>query len=292
MRAFIDSRQLAEHTLVRIALPPQETPPSETARLVADPEEPIAFGSTVEELVPPADATSGLRPLRVPSGPGIVLAIALTSMAAAVIWRPQFQTIRDALAAIPRMPSMVWIVAGAIALAGLVFVPLELMAIAAGVLLDIPRGSVVTLLGALVGAAMGYGVGRAIGPSRPPRWMSRRSYRSARQLGARGVMGVLVLRLASVATSGSTHLLSGAGRVPFATYMTGTLLAFVPAIVTLTGLGALLRRTLLDPTTSNVLLTIGAVILITAAGAVLRTLLLIRQFASSVSRQRARAEFG
>jgi uncharacterized membrane protein YdjX (TVP38/TMEM64 family) len=292
MRAFIDSRQLAEHTLVRIALPPQETPPSETARLVADPEEPIAFGSTVEELVPPADATSGLRPLRVPSGPGIVLAIALTSMAAAVIWRPQFQTIRDALAAIPRMPSMVWIVAGAIALAGLVFVPLELMAIAAGVLLDIPRGSVVTLLGALVGAAMGYGVGRAIGPSRPPRWMSRRSYRSARQLGARGVMGVLVLRLASVATSGSIHLLSGAGRVPFATYMTGTLLAFVPAIVTLTGLGALLRRTLLDPTTSNVLLTIGAVILITAAGAVLRTLLLIRQFASSVSRQRARAEFG
>jgi uncharacterized membrane protein YdjX (TVP38/TMEM64 family) len=292
MRAFIDSRQLAEHTLVRIALPPQETPPSETARLVADPEEPIAFGSTVEELVPPADATSGLRPLRVPSGPGIVLAIALTSMAAAVIWRPQFQTIRDALAAIPRMPSMVWIVAGAIALAGLVFVPLELMAIAAGVLLDIPRGSVVTLLGALVGAAMGYGVGRAIGPSRLPRWMSRRSYRSARQLGARGVMGVLVLRLASVATSGSTHLLSGAGRVPFATYMTGTLLAFVPAIVTLTGLGALLRRTLLDPTTSNVLLTIGAVILITAAGAVLRTLLLIRQFASSVSRQRARAEFG
>ena len=33
--------------------------------------------------------------------------------------------------------------------------------------------------------------------SRPARWMSRRSYRSVRQLGARGVVGVIVLRLAA-----------------------------------------------------------------------------------------------
>jgi hypothetical protein len=39
-------------------------------------------------------------------------------------------------------------------------------------------------------------------------------------------------------------------------------------------------------------LTIVAAILLTAAAAILRTLLLIRQFAPSVSRQRARAEFG
>jgi uncharacterized membrane protein YdjX (TVP38/TMEM64 family) len=103
---------------------------------------------------------------------------------------------------------------------------------------------------------------------------------------------VLVLRLASVATSGSIHLLCGAGRVHFSTFMAGTLLAFVPASAALAGLGALLRQTILDPVTSNVLLTIGGAILLTATAAVLRTLLLIRQFAPSVSRQRARAEFG
>jgi uncharacterized membrane protein YdjX (TVP38/TMEM64 family) len=105
-------------------------------------------------------------------------------------------------------------------------------------------------------------------------------------------MGVLVLRLASVATSGSINLLCGAGRIPFATYMTGTVLAFVPAVAALAGLGALLRWTVLDPTMSHGLITIGAAVLLTALAAILRTLLLIRQFAPSVSDHRARAEFG
>src|SRR6185503_12730773 len=224
--------------------------------------------------------------------PIAVLAIALASLSSAVIWRPEFRTIREMLIALPHMPSMPWTIAGAIAVAGLVFVPLELMAIAAGVVLGAPRGAAAALLGALAGAALGYVLGRRIGPAGLPRWMSRRSYRSARQLGARGVMGVLVLRLASVATSGSIHLVCGAGRVPFGTFMTGTLLAFVPAIAALAGLGALLRQTLLDPTLSHAVMTAGAAILLTALVAALRTLLLIRQFAPSVSSHRARAEFG
>jgi phosphatidylserine/phosphatidylglycerophosphate/cardiolipin synthase-like enzyme/uncharacterized membrane protein YdjX (TVP38/TMEM64 family) len=293
LRAFIDSRQLEDHTLVRIQLPPEEeTTASEAARLVADPEEPIAFGSTVEQLVPPADATSGLHPLPIPTGRTIVLTVALACLFSAVIWRPEFRTIQEALAGTPSIPSIAWISTGAIAVVGLVFVPLELLAIAAGVLLDVPRGVVVALCGSMLVAAIGYFVGRAIGPARLPRWISRRSYRSARQLGARGVMGVLVLRLASVATSASIDLLCGAGRVPFAVYVTATLLAFIPAAAVLGGLGALLRRTVLEPTTSNVLMTIGAALLLTVAAAVLRTLLLIRQFAPSVSHQRARAEFG
>ena len=36
---------------------------SEALRAVADPEEPMAFGPSVAELVPPADATNGLRPI-------------------------------------------------------------------------------------------------------------------------------------------------------------------------------------------------------------------------------------
>ena len=290
---FIDSRQLAEHTLARIEIPPEEeAAASEAARALADPEEPLAFGSTVEELVPPADATNGLRPIPFPTIPIAVLAIAVASLSSAVIWRPEFRTIQELLAAAPGMQSIAWTIAGVIAIAGLIFVPLELMAIAAGLILDGPRGAVAALLGALVGAVLGYVLGRQIGPARLQRWMSRRSYRSARQLGAHGVIGVLVLRLASVATSGSIHLLCGAGRVPVSTFLTGTLLAFVPAIAALAGLGALLRHTRLNPTTWNVVLTIGAAVLVTAGAAILRTLLLIRQFAPSVSRQRARAEFG
>ncbi len=195
LRAFIDSRQLAERTLARIEIPPEEeVASSEAARLLADPGEPIAFGTTVEELLPPADATNGLRPVPFPTIPIAVLAIALAALSSAVIWRPEFRTIQEMLAAFPGMPSIAWVIASAIAIAGVVFVPLELMAIGAGVILDGPRAAVATLLGSLVGAALGYVVGRQIGPARLPRWMSRRAYRSARQLGARGVIGVLVLR--------------------------------------------------------------------------------------------------
>lgn len=292
LRDFIDSRQHDEHTLVRIELPPEDSAPSEAARNVADPEEPMAFGSAMEELVPPADATNGLRPVRIPTIPIIVLAIASASLWSALIWRPEFRTIQHVLEAIPRTSSATWIIAGVIAVSGLVFIPLELLAIAAGALLDVPRGAFVALLGSVLGAAVGYAIGGAIGVEGLPRWMSRRSHRSARQLGARGVLGVMALRFASVASSGSIHLLCGAGRVPFATFMTGTLLAFVPGIAALSFLGGLLRQTILEPTTSHVLITIGAVVLLTACTAVLRTLLLIRQFAPSVSRQRARAEFG
>jgi phospholipase D1/2 len=293
IRAFIDSHQRAEHTLVPIQLPPNdETVVSEAARVIADPEEPIAFGSTVEELVPPADATNGLRPLPLPTGRTIVLAIALACLSSAVIWRQEFQTIQDALIAVSSTPAIAWIATAAIAVAALAFVPVELLAIAAGLLLDVSRGAAVALLGSLISAAVGYAVGRAIGPIRLPRWMSRRSYRSARQLGARGVRGVIALRLASVATSGAIHLLCGAGRVPLAIYMFGTLIAFVPAITILAGLGALLRQTILEPTVPHVLTTVGAAIVLTAAAAILRTLLLIRQFAPSVSNQRTRAEFG
>lgn len=294
LRAFIDSRQLAERTLVRIDIPPpeEETEPSDTARLIADPEEPIAFGPAVEELVPPADATSGLRPLPFPAIPLLVLALAVASLWSAVMWRPEFRSIQALLTALPEMPSMTWTIVGAIAVAGLAFVPLEFMAIAAGTLLGGYRGGVATLLGSLIGAALGYAWGRRIGAAGLPRWMSRRSYRSARQLGAKGIIGVLALRLASVATSGSIHLVCGAGRVPFFTFMAGTLLAFVPATAVLAGLGALLRQTILEPSTRHVLFTIGGAILVTAAAAILRTLLLIRQFAPSVSGQRARAEFG
>ena len=292
LRAFIDSRQHEEHTLVRIELPAEEAAPSEAARNIADPEEPMTFDPAVAELVPPADATNGLRPVPIPTVPMVVLAIAFASLSSAIIWRPEFHTIQRALEAIPRTTAAAWIVAAVIAVAGLVFIPLELLAIAAGALLDVPRGSFVALLGSLLGAAIGYAIGLAIGVTGLPRWMSRRSYRSARQLGARGVMGVTALRLASVATSGSIHLLCGAGRVPFATFMTGTLLAFVPGVAALSVLGSLLRRTILEPTTAHVLITIGAVVLLAAGAAVLRTLLLIRQFAPSVSNQRARAEFG
>jgi uncharacterized membrane protein YdjX (TVP38/TMEM64 family) len=101
-----------------------------------------------------------------------------------------------------------------------------------------------------------------------------------------------VLRLASGASAGSIHLLCGAGRVSFPTYMAATAIALVPAMFALAGLGALLRYTLMDPTISNLLLTAGAALFLVVLAALVRTLLLFRRFAPTLAGQRARAEFG
>jgi len=105
-------------------------------------------------------------------------------------------------------------------------------------------------------------------------------------------MGVIVLRLASVASAGSIHLICGAGRVPFASYMAGTAIGLAPSIVALAGLGGLLRRTFLNPSVSNGLMTIGVAVILFAMASGLRAFLLVRQFAPAVSRHSGQAEFG
>jgi uncharacterized membrane protein YdjX (TVP38/TMEM64 family) len=242
-------------------------------------------------MVPPVDATGGSTPLRLWILPAIALLATLVT-SAAINTRPEFQALRDALQGTASLPSALWIGTTAFVMAGLLLVPLELLTIAAALAFGAVRGGLVAAIGSLALAVTGYVVGRAIGASGVAQWVSRRSYRSVRQLGARDVIGVLVLRLSSVASAGAVHLLCGAGRVPFTAYMAGTIIAMVPAIVALSAVGSVFRDGLLDPSTSNALATITlAVLLIVLAGAV-RTLLLIRQFAPSVAIHRDRAEFG
>jgi uncharacterized membrane protein YdjX (TVP38/TMEM64 family) len=280
--ALIDAHASADRTLVRIEVSQQAPAASAVLQAAADPDEPVAFGSSVESLIPAVDATNVRSPLRLWILPGVVLVAA-----AAVAWGSS-----HSLGSIPTAPSSLWIGIGAFVAAGLLLVPLELLAIAAGVFFGALRGGLIALVGSFVAAIVGYVAGRAIGAEGLTRWISRRSFRSVRQLSARGIAGVAALRLASVASAGSIHLLCGAGRVPFAIFMAGTIISLVPAIGVLSGVGGLLRETLLNPSLSNAFATIGAAVLLVALISVLRTFLLIRQFASVVSGHRGRAEFG
>jgi phosphatidylserine/phosphatidylglycerophosphate/cardiolipin synthase-like enzyme/uncharacterized membrane protein YdjX (TVP38/TMEM64 family) len=291
LRALVDAREGAEHTLLRIEVPEETESPSAAVREAADPDEPIRFGSTVTHLVPPADAANGLRPFRIPI-PSIVLMAAVASSSAVLVIRSEVQVVQEALIAIPRLPGIFWTGIGTFILGNLVLIPLELMVIAMGVLFGALHGGVIALIGSLAAAAIGYVAGRTLGASGVVRWMSWRSYRSARQLGAQGVIGVVMLRLASVASAQSIHLLCGAGRVSFATYMAGTAIGLIPMLAALTMLGGLLRRTLLYPSLSNGFIATGTAVFLVCIAAALRTLLLARQFAPSVASHRNRAEFG
>ena len=181
---------------------------------------------------------------------------------------------------------------GFVLVTNVMLVPPSLVAASAGLLLGSIRGAVVALLTSLVIAAIGYAAGRTMESNTLQRWLTRRSYRSARQLGAHGLTGVIVLRLASVASAGAIHLLCGAARLPFSTFTIGTTIGLAPTTFALAYLGALLRRALMDPTPSNVLMVIGLALLFMGVAAAIRTALLIRRFAPLVRSHRTRAEFG
>jgi uncharacterized membrane protein YdjX (TVP38/TMEM64 family) len=282
MGGFIDTRQTADHTLVRLDLSQEIGSPPAVLHAAADPDEPAAFGSAVETLVPAFDATSAHNPLRLWILPVVTLAAAL-----AIAFRSSHTL--DSMAI---TPSSLWVGAALFVVAGLLLVPLELLAVVAGVCFGALRGGVVAMIGSLAAAVIGYAAGRMIGAEGLTRWISRQSYRSVRQVSARGAGGVAALRLSSIASAGSIHLLCGAGRVPFVSYLAGTIIGSIPVVAALCWLGGLLRQTLLYPSPSTGLATVGAAVLLFVLVSVLRTLLLIRQFAPAVSSQRDRSEFG
>jgi phosphatidylserine/phosphatidylglycerophosphate/cardiolipin synthase-like enzyme/uncharacterized membrane protein YdjX (TVP38/TMEM64 family) len=295
LRAFVDAQAHGEHTLLRIELPADpEPPPSEALRAVADPDAPAGLGTSAESAIPSVEASNAPSALRIWILPGVVLAAAalVAWTTSASVRQPELQAVQRFLSGLPGQTWSVWIGVAVFVAAGLVLVPLELLSIAAGVLLGGIRGGLVAAIGSFAAATAGYLAGRAIGLAGLRQWMSRRAYRSGRQLGAQGVGGVIVLRLSSVASAGSVHLLCGAARTPFAAYLAGTVIGLAPSVAALSWLGAWLRRTVLDPSIWNGLISIGAGVLVLGLAAALRAFLLIRQFAPSMSSHRDRAEFG
>jgi uncharacterized membrane protein YdjX (TVP38/TMEM64 family) len=70
------------------------------------------------------------------------------------------------------------------------------------------------------------------------------------------------MRLLSISTPTTIHLLSGAARVPLREYWTGTGIGFAPKVLVLAVLGGMLRRVVLDPGPIAVLVTAGICLLL------------------------------
>lgn len=290
MRALIDQRQDHDRTLRPLTVSDASEPPAEALRVVADPGEPIQFAPALGALVPPLDVRSSPGVLR------LSLPAVATAVAVAVLVRrlapADAPSVAELLSDVSASPSalaagVVLFVAGQFLL-----LPLELLAVGAGVVYGGLHGAAVALAGSWIASVLGYGVGRTLGASRVGRLVSRRSARAVRQLATHGRTGIALLRLTPMAGAAAVHLIGGAGRTPFGAYLTGSMLGLTPVAVSLALLGSLVRRALLAPSVAHWAMAGGAALLLAGAAGVLRTVLLLRQFAPSVARQRQRAEFG
>jgi uncharacterized membrane protein YdjX (TVP38/TMEM64 family) len=298
LRQVIDDRQRRDRTLALFDLTAPTTQPEDslqdTVQDVVDPEEPISFGADVDRLLPVPDGVAEGTPLRIWISPAVAI------LGAAIVAWGSFRSVDGSVlltlqavieAARNTSPANAWMMI-AFLVAGLALVPLELVLVVTGLLFGAGHGALIAAGGSLALAIAGYMGGRLLGPVAVGRWVSRKSFRSIRQVGASGVGGVAMLRLAGVASAGAVHLLCGAGRVPFGAYLAGTAIGLVPAIVALSGLGALLGNTVIAPTVANAVTTVLAALGVFGCALALRAFLLVRHFAPAMSRHRARAEFG
>lgn len=291
LRSLVDARATVDRTLVPIetTMAGEEIDPS--VRALVDPDGPLTAG--VAEFLPRVDILERRVPLRLWIWPGLALTGALL-----VAWHSVtphgswYLTLQHTVAGIRASPISEIVVLTGFLVGGLALVPLELAVVGTGFLLGAERGVATAVAGSVLMAALGYVAGRFIGPARIRRWVTSNAYRSVQQLGARGVTGMMTLRLSGIASAGAVHLLSGASRLRPVTYAAGTAIGLLPSVVALALLGALAGNTLLDPSVTRAFVTMASALGLLAGGLLFRTALLIRHFEPVVERERRRMAFG
>ncbi len=295
LRSAIDGFAGREHTLEPIEICVEEKPDlAELVRQTADPKEPMLVTRTVDSLLPEIDTSSEFARVAM-----MVLPLCVAGAAWVALGRTDhpFATfghggLHALLSNAPHSPDFVmWSLVLSIA-GGLFFVPLEVSTLLAVVLLGPFLGGALALTSALLAALIGYACGRALGPPRVVPLIGRRAYRAWRELPGRGATSVAVLRLVSVFSAASIHLLCGAARLPVRAYVIGTAAAFVPVVLVLSLLGGLLRHAIREPGPWSATITIAAAVLFAAVVLRVRRNLLIKRLHAVQAEQEARALFG
>jgi phosphatidylserine/phosphatidylglycerophosphate/cardiolipin synthase-like enzyme/uncharacterized membrane protein YdjX (TVP38/TMEM64 family) len=200
---------------------------------VLDPETPLDPDLLVADLVPHPEARSGARARM------IGLAAAVLALAAlALAWRltPLREVVHlDALVAygeaLQAQPLAPLAVVGAYVVGGLAMVPLTLLIAVTAVVFGPLLGLCYAFAGTLASAACGCAIGRVLGRETVRRLAGQRVNALSQQLGRRGLVAMLLVRLVPVAPFTIVNIVAGATHIRWRDYLVGTFLGVTPGIV-------------------------------------------------------------
>jgi uncharacterized membrane protein YdjX (TVP38/TMEM64 family) len=201
-----------------------------------DPERPIKPDELVAQLVP-KDARKPVPKRLIGLG---ALAILLALLAIAWRWTPLSEWVNLAslvafargLEALPFAPIAV---VASYVIAGLLMVPVMLLIAVTGIVFGPVVGAMYAIAGALLSAAVTYGIGLWLGRETVRRLVGSRINRLSRRIAKRGILAMLVVRLLPVAPFTVVNIVAGASHISFRDYMIGTLLGITPgAVITVT----------------------------------------------------------
>jgi phosphatidylserine/phosphatidylglycerophosphate/cardiolipin synthase-like enzyme/uncharacterized membrane protein YdjX (TVP38/TMEM64 family) len=249
-----------------------------------DPERPVDADQLAAQLVP--RRTQPLAARRVLTGALLVAIVA--ALSAAWRWSPLGEWVSlealagwaETLRASPLAPVLVL---GGYVVGCLLAVPITLLILATAVVFGPVSAFLYALAGSLLGAALTFGAGRALGRDAVRRLAGRRLNHLSRRLARRGLLAVIAVRVLPVAPFTVVNLAAGASHIGFRDFALGTALGMLPGIFAITLFSDRVLAAVRSPSPLT-LATLGAVVLAIAAGAyVLRRVLQRRAAQASAS---------
>jgi uncharacterized membrane protein YdjX (TVP38/TMEM64 family) len=161
-------------------------------------------------------------------------------------------------------------VAAAYLAAAFVMFPVTLLNLLVIMVFGSLMGPIYALSGAVLSAAVMYGVGDYIGGERVRRLAGARLNRISKRLARRGVLAMSVVRLVPIAPFTVVNLVAGASHIGFRDYLVGTVIGLAPGITATTLVVNRAAAVLKDPGGLTIALLVAVAIAILTAAIILR----------------------
>lgn len=246
---------------------------------------PDQLDEEVDELVPEADFIDPELPVdaqhltalmlpaeqrRSAASRLVLLTITLVLLAALVAlwrWTPLGawlgkETLAQAAATFRDNPAAPWWMLGVYLTAAAGLVPVIVLVVATVVVFGPLLGLVYAWSGLLLGAAIGFWLGKLVPRDLTRRLAGKRLNRISRRLAQGGLRSMFAVRLFPVAPFPVVNMVAGASRVRPRHYLLGTLLGMLPGLIALTLVADRIRALIYETSTLNMVLLAGILLLV------------------------------
>jgi phosphatidylserine/phosphatidylglycerophosphate/cardiolipin synthase-like enzyme/uncharacterized membrane protein YdjX (TVP38/TMEM64 family) len=136
---------------------------------------------------------------------------------------------------------------GGFVAASLVGVPVTLLILVSALVFGPATGALVALIGSMLSAWAGYGIGEITGRAAVERLAGGRLERLSRRLARRGILTMITVRIVPVAPFAVLNLFAGASHLRLRDFLIGTLIGMLPGVLAMAvfaeGLLSLIGRT-------------------------------------------------
>lgn len=239
--------------------------------ILIDPERPADPDKLIDQYVPREVGRSGN--LRLVGSIGLL--ILLLGLAAAWQWTPlknwlDLKLLTNLAASVRENPMAPLIVIGAYVVGGLVSFPATILIVATAITFGPLTGFIYTLSGCVMSAICTYAVGHMLGREAVRRFAGKRINRLSRQLAHRGLLTVLIIRLAPVAPFTVVNIVAGASHIRFWDFTLGTIFGMAPGLFAITLFGDRLENAIRHPGPKSLALLAGLIALIIGVNVLFR----------------------